>query len=316
MISFLRKSLLISCLFSVISCGKNSGTDKNYSQNLSLGSLASFEQIEAKESFLGSCGAKTSQKQYQELLSLSDIKTFNNYKEAEYRSYRIAELFAEAKDRRGIFASMYVEITKESVGSSARGEYQNSQKATELVKRFADRYFEPLHAYLLSGAKIPQSSTKIDSKWQEYYRLAEDCNASDLRILGTGVNNHMTYDLPLSVYEIGASPNFKDDFMKFGSILIQKKRQSTNLLISQQNTYAAEFFDLFVFGKAVDVLFPKGTAATWGFQLIRAEAWFNGMNLYQNFAFTNGSIHAAWTARQALLATMPKSNSNMKGTEE
>lgn len=275
----------------------------------------------ADSGFLALCGSKMTQSQYEELLDLSDVKTFTDFRDAARRSERIAEVFAEAKDRRGIFASMYVEITKESVGSSVRGEYGDNVKAGELVKRFADRYFEPLHGYLLNGAEGALAAGKkhpVNWEWQKYYDLAEDCRTSDLRLLGTGVNNHMTMDLPYALSEIGAPKSFEADFMKFGNILILKKRESTNLLVTQQNVYAAAFFDLFFVGKAIDGHFPKGTAATWGFQLIRAEAWRNGMSL-QIRALEQATwvgIRAAWGARQGLLALMPHSNPSMKGTEE
>jgi hypothetical protein len=275
----------------------------------------------ADSRFRALCGSTMTQSQYEELLDLSDVKTFTDFRDAARRSERIAEVFAEAKDRRGVFASMYVEITKESVGSSVRGEYSDNVKAGELVKRFADRYFEPLHGYLLNGAEGDASARKkhpVNWEWQKYYDMAEDCSTSDLRLLGTGVNNHMTMDLPYALSEIEAPESFEDDFMKFGNILILKKRESTDLLETQQNVYAAAFFDLFFVGKVIDGLFPNGTAATWGFQLIRAEAWSNGRSL-QNPLLDEATwlgIRSAWGARQGLLALMPQSNPSMKGTEE
>ena len=237
------------------------------------------EFILAKSSFLQNCGSQMSQRQYSELLQLSDVATFKDYRQAAPRAQRIAEIFAEAHDRRGIFASMYVAITHESVGSSFRGEYQDNIKASQLVKRFAERYFEPLQSYLLNGAFGQTAKYQVVREWQTYYDLAEDCATSDLRVLGTGVNNHMTMDLPYALAEIDASKSFYDDFMKFGNILIQKKRESTNLLQSQQNVFAASFFDLFLLGNFIDTFFDKGTAAVIGFQLIRAEAWSDGVLL-------------------------------------
>lgn len=282
------------------------------------GSTSAKAWPRARSAFLATCGSSMTQAQYEELLTLSDVAMFTDFRDAARRSERVAEIFAEAKDRRGIFASMYVEITKESVGSSVRGEYGDNVKAGELVKRFAERYFEPLHAYLLGGAESIDAKPTVVWEWRKYYDLAEDCRTSDLRVLGTGVNNHMTMDLPYALSEIGAPKSFEADFMKFGNILILKKRQSTDLLETQQNVYAAAFFDLFFLGKVIDGLFPKGTAATWGFQLIRAEAWRNGMSL-QVPALQGATwlgIRSAWTSRQGVLALMPHSDPSMKGTEE
>jgi hypothetical protein len=270
------------------------------------------------QALLTKCGSKMTSAQYQELLSLSDVSTFKDFREAAFRSARIAEVFHEAGqdpekgigDRRGIFASMYVEITKESVGSTERGEYENNEMAGKLVKRFAERYFEGLHNYLLGQEKVDE--------WKTYYRLAEECSNSDLRVLGSGVNTHMTFDLPYTLAEINSADNFEADFIKFGEILIQKKRLSTDRLARQQNVFAASFFDLFIFGKAIDGLTEPGSAATMGFQLIRKEAWINSRSLLKETrrAFATQSIRSAWMNRQIILRFMPKSNPKMKGTEE
>ncbi len=250
---------------------------------------------------LRTCGSQMTPAQYQELLKLSDISDFYDYRDAAPRTKRVAEVFAEAKDRHGIFASMYVEITQESVGSSSRGAYQDSRLAGELVLVFARRYLGPLHDYLLDRPVIKE--------WQAYYDLTEDCQASDLRILGSGVNTHLTFDLPHTVDEIKAPASFEADFNKFGEILIQKKKASTDLLASQQNVYAADFFDGFFLGKGVDRLFGAGSAAYVGFRAIRAEAWHNGRTL-QNPALrgiAEASIHSAWLARQQILKLVPAS---------
>jgi hypothetical protein len=247
------------------------------------------------------CGSQMTLEQYQELLVLSDISDFTDYVDAENRTKRIAEIFAAAKDRRGIFASMYVAITQESVGSSHRGAYQDSQLAGALVLGFARRYLGPLHDYL--------SDKSVINEWQTYFTLAEDCAASDLRILGSGVNTHLTFDLPNTVAAIKAPASFEEDFKKFGDILIQKKQASTDLLAQQQHVYAADFFDGFFLGKGIDQLFGKGAAADVGFRAIRAEAWFNGRNLQdpQLRSATDHAIHAAWLARQGILRLVPAS---------
>jgi hypothetical protein len=263
-----------------------------------LDAAAASQQMPQK---MHSCGSQLSAAQYRELLTLSDITGFDDFLDAAPRTKRIAEIFAAAKDRRGIFASMYVEITQESVGSSHRGEYQDSQMAGALVLGFARRYLGPLHDYLLDKPVI--------NEWQTYFTLAEDCSASDLRVLGTGVNTHLTFDLPHTVAAIKAPASFEADFTKFGDILIEKKQASTDLLLSEQQVYAADFFDGFFLGKGVDQIFGKGAASYFGFRAIRAEAWFNGRSL-QNPSLSGAiesGIHAAWLSRQGILRLIHKS---------
>lgn len=250
---------------------------------------------------LQKCGSKLTHAHYQELLKLTDNTTFLSYEEAAPRSKRIAEIFAEAKDRRGIFASMYVAITDESVDSSRRGAYQNPKLSQALVYRFAQRYFGPLHDYLLGKP--------VMKEWDIYYKLAEDCTTSDLRVLGTGVNTHMTFDLPYTLWEIGAPASFEADFVKFGEILIERKKASTDLLRDQQGVYAAEFFDGYWLGSAVNHVVGGGISAKIGFRAIRAEAWHNGQVLKNptTHGIGAGSIQAAWNVRQGVLRLVKNS---------
>ena len=283
------------CLIGVAGC-RATGSHGTFVSSVNLG--AQDLQVPAK---LKTCSSEMTVDQYRELLALSDISNFDNFLDAAPRTKRIAEVFASAKDRRGIFASMYVEITQESVGSSNRGEYQDSRMAGALVLGFARRYLGPLHDYLMDKPVIPE--------WQTYYDLAQDCGASDLRILGSGVNTHLTFDLPNTVDEIKAPATFQADFVKFGDILIKQKKASTDLLAAQQHVYASEFFDGFFLGKNIDAIFGAGMASNIGFHAIRAEAWFNGQRLEDTSlrAATEEAIHAAWLARQDILRLIQNS---------
>jgi hypothetical protein len=282
-----------------ISCkAQPPGQTANLAAHQATEASADSQTIEKK---LKMCGSKLTLNQYHELLKLTDNSTFASYEEAAPRSKRIAEIFAEANDRRGIFASMYVAITNESVDSSRRGAYQNTELSKALVYRFAQRYFGPLHDYLLNKPLIKE--------WDIYYKLAEECTTSDLRVLGTGVNTHMTFDLPYTLWEIGAPASFEADFVKFGEILIERKKASTDLLRDQQNVYAADFFDGYWLGSAVNNLLGEGLSAKIGFRAIRAEAWHNGQVLSNSATRSLGeaSIRSAWNVRQGVLRAVKNS---------
>jgi hypothetical protein len=320
---FLKKAPIIKlysilCLF--FSAG---GFAKDDSENIENGMN---KYPSATPSFLHRCNSELSQAHYQELLRNSDISTFSNYQQAAPRIERIAEIFSEAKDRRGIFSSMYVENTKEAVHSTLRGEYENTQKSAELIKRFAERYFEPLHAYLRNGAEnsfevhsiLYQEKFPIGSEWRTYFQLAENCKTTDLRLLGTGINNHMSMDLAYALSEIHAPESFKGDFMKFGNILVNKKSAVADLLIAHHNVYAASFMNLFFVGNIINGFAPAGSATSWAFQLIRREAWHNGQTLQVKGLdqVAKLGIGAAWRSRQLLLSVVPHSNPEMKVREE
>ena len=242
------------------------------------------------------CGGYLSEDQYQELLELSDLSTFTVFTEAPARTRRIAEVFAEAGDRRGIFASMYVMITEESVNSTLRGEYEHPHWSALLVYQFASRYMGPLHQYLLGN------NDQVDPKWMAYYDLADDCDSDPIRTLGTGVNTHLTYDLPLTNLEIGAGLEFEEDFMKFGDLLVLITKPSTDLLYEQQGVDAWPLFNAYFVGSFVDGMFGQLTMARLVFQHVRGTAWEDFTYIY-NFpeSFMADSLNRRWLKRQQIL---------------
>lgn len=251
------------------------------------------------EGILKNCDSELSLDQYEELLDLSDTSSFADYTEAPYRTRRIAEIFAEAGDRRGIFASMYVAITDESYRSTSEGVYQNKELAEQLVYVFARRYLGPLHAYLKGQPTEP--------KWLRYFELAANCRTSPLYVLGTGVNTHLTYDLPHTLKSIGAGLDFEADFMKFGEVLIDKTKESTDLLQSQQGVDASGFFDGFIFGRTVDSFLGERTSAHFIFQRVRSDAWNDFEIMFKNPGSLKGerSVESRWFRRQQVLRFMP-----------
>lgn len=168
------------------------------------------------------CEGSLTIEQYDELLEVSHISTFISYLEAPYRIRRVAEIFADAGDRRGIFSSLYVTTTDESTRSTREGEYENQHLAEELVMGFANRYLGALHDHLTGVDRDAQ-----EPKWVEYYDLTAQCQNSPLYVLGTGVNTHLTHDLPRTLIEINATDSFEDDFVYFGELLGETRAHSS-----------------------------------------------------------------------------------------
>ena len=244
------------------------------------------------------CRGTLSLEHYQELLQLSDLKDFKDYTDAPRRTRRIAEIFSEARDRRGIFASMYVSITDQSVRSTMEGAYHNKELAEKLVYNFAKRYLGPLNAYLLGNQTEP--------KWQEYFRLAQSCSSSELYVLGTGVNTHLTYDLPYTLIDIGADASFESDFMKFGDVLVKKTEQSTDLLRAQQGVDAFGFFNGFAIGEALDKVAGEQYTARFIFQQVRGNAWTDfERKVRHGKSFQGQSAEQRWSRRQQILKLLP-----------
>ena len=248
------------------------------------------------------CNGSLTIEQYDELLELSDISTFVSYLEAPFRTRRVAEIFADAGDRRGIFSSMYVTITDESTRSTREGEYENQHLAEELVFGFAKRYLGPLHDHLTGVDRNAQ-----EAKWVIYYELTAQCRNSPLYVLGTGVNTHLTYDLPWTLIEINATDSFEVDFTYFGELLVEKTLESSVLTNAQQGFDPYPFFNGFFVGQLIDTIFGYQTTARFIFQFVRSRAFTDFQRLRDNpkGSWWYGSADRRWWFRQGILQYLP-----------
>ena len=279
----------------------SSAVDGSYSGNDNESNEENYDDNENTSAFssppLEHCGGRLSDEDHMELLELTDTKTFVSYEDTPARMRRIAEIFSEAKDRRGLFPSVSVMITEESVQTTSEGHYQHQDLAEQLVEVLFRRYFDAFHGYL--------QGQEIEPQWQEYFRLAQVCSNSPLYVLGTGVNTHLTYDLPLTLLHIGAEADFKDDFMKFGDVLVKQTQKSTDLLESQQGVDAYGFFNGFALGSILDETAGEQFTARMIFQEVRANAWLDFERLQSHTLWLRRSSEARWNRRQQMLKLLP-----------
>ena len=248
------------------------------------------------------CEGSLTIEQYDELLEVSHISTFISFLEAPYRIRRVAEIFADAGDRRGIFSSLYVTTTDESTRSTREGEYENQRLAEELVIGFAKRYLGALHDHLTGVDRDAQ-----EPKWVEYYDLTAQCQNSPLYVLGTGVNTHLTHDLPRTLIEINATDSFEDDFVYFGELLGETTLESSVLINAQQGFDPYPFFNGFFIGQVIDSIFGYQTTARFIFQYVRSGAFTDFQRLRDNpkGSWWYGSADRRWWFRQLILQYLP-----------
>lgn len=246
----------------------------------------------------GSCSSTLSSEAYRDLLELSDPQGLESIQDVRETIKTIAEVFADASDRRGIFSAMYLEITDAAVLAINAGEFNDVQLASKLTIRFLQRYLEALQANLLK-----EPFEQENAVWQSYYALADDCSVSNLRVLAVAVNAHLSFDLPYAVSEVSAPDSFREDFIKFGDILIERKKASTDRLWDFYRIDAVDFFDGFFLGKAFDQVFGEGAASLLGFQVIRLEAWAQSRNLQNPVLrpLAAAAIKGAWASRELVL---------------
>ena len=236
----------------------------------------------------------------EELIQLSDPTTLVDPYDAQARVNAIAKIFREGGDPRGLFATVYRLITNRAVESVEAGDYASPEWAHNLITEFARRYLRNLHGHL--------TGQKITGQWAKYYKLARDCNVGRGRTLGVAIAVHLMVDLPYTLHGIGSRPEQRDDFVRFGDILLEVFPQ---LIVDVQADYDTDVSDLlngFFLGKWVDHLASEGTMTAFIYQAIRLKAWRDSQNLSKfPEAVVTADIKTAWGLVELTLAKLDAS---------
>ena len=236
-------------------------------------------------------------KDYELLLTASDVTTLEDIEEVADRLFVIRNVFVDKNDIRGLFASVYHPITQKAIQAIQNGSFENTQWTESLVLAFARRYFENLHEHLLGGD--PTES------WSRYYDLHTDCSVSHLRQAASGIAVHLIIDLPYTLEEIESTEEQYDDYYYFGDLLIDATPQVVDNLRVDYNTESEDFFRGFFIGDWVDGAFGDGVTTNFMFQRIRDKAWNNGQWLqdWRHF-LAEFEIYTSWRSADGILATL------------
>lgn len=234
-----------------------------------------------------------------EMIELSDPNTLTDEYDAQARVNRIAQLFREAEDPRGLFATVYRLITNRAVESVEDGDYAYPTWARSLIIEFARRYLANLNGHLTDG--------EITGQWAKYYDIAQNCDVGRGRTLGVAIAVHLMVDLPRTLYMIDSLPEQREDFVLFGDILLEIFPQ---LIIDIERDYRTDVRDLlqgFFFGDWVDRFTREGTMTAFMYQGIRLKAWRDGQN-FRKFprAVVELEMRASWGIVEVLLAHLDR----------
>ena len=101
----------------------------------------------------------------------------------------------ETSDRRAIFLSCYLMMTRNMRTAIQRGEFHDPVWVARLLENFAGYYFVALQAYEHNPASAPPV-------WQLAHQATRDPQALALQMLLLGVNAHINYDLVFSLVDL------------------------------------------------------------------------------------------------------------------
>ena len=112
-------------------------------------------------------------------------------------------------------------------------------------------------------------------------------------------------DLPYALEDVESVAIHEEDFMLFGEVSL---RIFPNLITDIQEFYRTDVSDLlqgFFLGEWIDSIYTKGTATTFIYQTVRANAWRNSQNLSRfPRSVVKADIDSGWGLAEIFLATL------------
>lgn len=231
------------------------------------------------------------------LTNLSNPDTVTSPEDFASRIEQIDDIFVANQDPRGAFSSLYRVITNQAVASVREGRYEDNVWAAKLVTDFGDLYLKNLHAHL--------RGKRVSAGWTRYYQLADNPNVTLERLASVGATVHLVVDMPDSLARIGTSAARKEDFTKFGDILLEAYPQMLASARDGYNSDMSNIFGLFFFGNIADAIAGEGTATRFGFQTIRTKAWIFGQRLQTLRCLeAKAEITISWRTIDGILANL------------
>jgi hypothetical protein len=148
------------------------------------------------------------------LLELSDPKTLRTVEELESRLSRIRQLFASEGDRRGIFSSIYHEVSKGALAALKSGTFKKEKAVRRVIVEFGRTYLNALFGHL--------KGTQIKEEWAQYFDQASQCDIHPLKTCSTAMNTHIVLDLVDALLLAEVDSEFFDEYMLLGDGLVER----------------------------------------------------------------------------------------------
>jgi len=113
---------------------------------------------------------------------------------------RIEQHFLARRDRRGVFATAYLEITRAIERSRTDGGFLDSRWTARYLVRFANLYRTALLDY------EEGRSGRVPKAWRISFDAARADTGLVIQHLVLGINAHINHDLAIALHEVGIDP--------------------------------------------------------------------------------------------------------------
>ncbi len=213
----------------------------------------------------------------------------------------LQDALVSRRDRRGVFVTAYVVITRELRRRIKAGRFIDPAWVERYAVTFANLYRSALHAYEAAAFDA------VPTSWLAAFRAADRGDELVVQDLFLGINAHVNNDLPRALNHIAIDPDRPHRYADHTSV--------NAALEATTNAVQARIARLYdpVLGVLDDVLGPVDEAVTgFGFAAARENAWDRAVALAnardateRARLFDRIDEHAGVVARLIIAPTVP-----------
>ncbi len=206
------------------------------------------------------------------LVALTDTSKIYSITEFKYSMNNIAPILIKYKDRAGAFPVLYNVVTNVAYETLSNMHTEYAEMGKAFMNEFGKHYLRNFHSYLLGQP--------IEPAWLNYFQRAADNKNSILHLGMSGINAHITYDIPFVLDDINAVEDFYADFTVYTDFIASTYPQVAVELEKHYGVQKAnEAFKLFQLGDWIDGMNGTGFTTFMVIDLLRSQSWQRGMDL-------------------------------------
>lgn len=234
---------------------------------------------------------------YLALVDFTDTSKIPTILELKTSMNGIAEIVLKYKDRAGAFPVLYNVVTNVAYETLSNMNTEYAAMGKAFMNEFGKHFLRNFHSYLLGET--------IEPVWQNYFQRVANNSNSILHLGMSGINAHITYDIPFVLDDINAEDGFLDDFTVYTDFIASTYPQVAEELNKHYNIQMAdEVFKLFFIGDILDAANGQGFTTHLVIDILRTQSWNRGLNLQNNrttFQQTHNICLSDFKARENIL---------------
>lgn len=221
-----------------------------------------------------------SNEDYNLLLDITDTTKIFTITEFKYSMNTIAQIMIKYKDRAGAFPVLYNVVTNVAYETLNNMHTDYAEMGKVFMNEFGKHYIRNFHNYLVGN--------NIEPAWLNYYKRSAANKNSILHLAMSGINAHITYDIPFVLDNINAVDSFYPDFKIYTDFIAATYPEVSVELNKQYGVEnAANVFKLFQLGDLIDGLNGTGYTTHLVIDVLRAQSWERGMKIEKGIRTTS-----------------------------